>query len=1212
MKISRLLVLSTLWLCGLSAQAADLVERVAPEQPAVALYDEIALSEMTLTPAAYAEDQAFFLYNVGAGQYFCAGNDWETRASLSTSAPVVYFTATDAAKAIGENVVELKSYVPKFSEFRSAFAGGTDDFWTDNNSREDRFWTVTVVADNKIRISNAINEKDKFVGWKGAEDDTRLYLLAEAEGNAIDWQLFNVAEWTDYFVAQKVYAVSQDLKAIIETAEGYGINVSSAVAVYNNQGATVEQIEAAIAAVGEAIAEWAKNQASVSNPVVMTSSLVNPGFDDGTATGWSGTAPNMTGDGNHSAALVAEHYNKTFDTYQVLKDMPKGVYRFNAKTFFRGTYDDLLTGANKVAYVYAANGDTLRTYFNNAYKPLNTNSLVQAYGATTYFGTPNVEGSTTATDGTVYYIPNNPSTFRLYYEEEGKNWYDTNLFFDVADGNITLGVKKDQNVEGSTTDWAVFDSFGLTYYGGAAEAYQYWVDEMKKEIADFSMLEGGDVTYTEQYLTDFEATAAAATATNREEAIAAVKAIEEAAAPLTKNIDLWKQYKALVDRAMGIISNENLDQDRIDREYAVEEWAEFDAEDAINEKALTNEELQAEIEKWTAILDEVQTWFKAVDGGRIDQTTLLTNPDFTGNANGWTRTAASGGNVAWGSNCYEAWNNSSFDVYQVVKNAPEGVYEIEVQGFYRYLRGDNAWNAYVAQTESYVKPNGAPVYVYMNAKQTPFKNVFDEPVTESGFYSTQITTINGAGSEGENYYFPDGMISSNEAFTAGMYKQSAYGIIRAGQDMRIGVKGVSNQGGDSWVIWDNFKLYNVGKNAEALKNVLPDEVASAKELLNENMGKTIYENLKAAIATAEVALAGNDGEALFDALSKLFDAEENVNASIALFNELYNANEGLMDCIGQNAGTATATVQAAAGNLYEEISSKIAGHEIEDADVYNYLTEIKAMKTKLRLPVGYADASDLNPVEVPVIENASYDEGLESWDGTLAAYNSTAANAEIFNVNYDYYQDIYGLPAGTYQLTVQGFYRAGGAAEDYTSFVANPDSLNYAYYYGMILNGTDSVYSSKTLARLASGAEFFDADAPSDGYVWASQTDKMTVANTMVTAGDEFMNGKYINEPLTVKVGDDGYLRIGLKKSVNLANNWTIFDNWTLTYFGTASELVIDGDASQGIENVQLGEPVRTEFFTLDGRKANGLTKGIVVMKQTMGNGAVIVRKIRK
>lgn len=1194
MRFSKLLVLSALCLSGISAQAA--IVGGVRQKPEPASF------------VSYQLNDTVYLYNTGAKMFFLGANDWSTRASVGDKGYKVVFQESASAP---EGTVELTDFVETQNAMKSTFSTADGEaIWVDNSSETYRFWSVTAVGD-AYRIANPVRE-GSFLGWNGSAADTRLYLLTpETEGAAIDWKMVAPAVYESWLEQLPVFNKAQELKAVLDEAKEKGIDVSAQEAVYLNESATIEELEAAIAAVKEAIANQAEGQASVSSPVDMTGSLTNPAFDDGTSTGWSGTAPGMSGDGNHAAAHVAEHYNKTFDTYQALTNMPKGVYKMNAKTFFRGTYDDLVNGTNKVAYLYAATADTLRTYFNNAYSPLNTESLVGKYGSTTYFDTPNVEGNTTVGDVT-YYIPNNPSTFRLYYEEEDKDWYDTNLFFTVSDGNATLGVKKEQNI--TTTDWAVFDQFNLTYYGNAAEAYQYWVDEYIKTCQDYSEL-SEDVIVTEAYVDAYNETLQGVKASNREEALAAIAAVEAAVNDITLNISLWNQYKALIDWAMQIKFNEDLDQDRIELTYGVGDWAELDSEDVLKDHSLTNEELQAEVDKWTAILNEVKNWYKAVEGERVDMTNLLTNPDFTGGANGWTREAVSGGNVAWGSNCYEAWNNASFDVYQVVKDAPEGVYEIEVQGFYRYLRGDNAWNAYQTGTEQYVKKGGAPVFVYMNAKQTPFQNVFDEPVTESYVNTDQFSV---AIDESLTYYFPNNMANSNEAFTAGMYKQSAYGIIRKGQDMRIGVKGQSNQGGDSWVIWDNFKLYNVGNNATVLKTLLPDEVANAKALLSENMGKTIYENLVAAINAAEAALTSDDGDVLFDALSNLFDAEGNVNASIALFNELNAANENLMDDIGKFDATASATAKGAAGALYEEISAAIAGHQIEDADVADYLIKIKTARTQLRMPADYADASDLSPKEFsPVIVNNAYDENNSGWDGTATAYNATAGNVEIFGANFDYYQDIYGLPAGTYQLSVQGFYRAGGFANDYTSYMANPDSLNYAFYYGMVLNEGDSIYSSKTLKRLAADAL---AANPGDGFVEVGSG--KYVPNSMVAAGDAFLTNVnpddnktplcYTNEPVTFKVGADGYARVGLKKDVNLTDNWCIWDNWTLTYFGPNSELVVDGDASQGIENVQLGEPVRTEFFTLDGRKTTGLMKGIVIMKQTMGNGAVIIKKIRK
>lgn len=1180
MRFSKLLVLSALCLSGISAQAA--IVGGVRQKPEPASF------------VSYQLNDTVYLYNTGAKMFFLGANDWGTRASVGDKGYKVVFQESASAP---EGTVELTDFVETQNAMKSTFATADGEaIWVDNSSETYRFWSVTAVGD-AYRIANPVRE-GSFLGWNGSAADTRLYLLTpETEGAAIDWKMVAPAVYESWLEQLPAYNKAQELKAVLDEAKEKGIDVSAQEAVYLNESATVEELEAAIAAAKEAITRFAESQASVSNPQNMTSLIVNPSYDNNNSTGWSGTAPAF------QTWTDAEHFNKTYDTYQAVSDMPNGVYLVDLQGFYRaGSTADEYVNRNdpskRHSKLYAVMGtDTLTTGLTSNYN---------------YEGDPlGHSGETTYTDadGIVYYVPNNMESAEEYFKA---GHYHNKLYFGIDDNKATLGLRKTEQIG---NDWTIWDNWTLTYYGNSAEAFAFWVNEAKKNQPDYSNL-GEDVVYTEQYLTDYNEILASATASTKAEAIAAMKAIDAASAAITLNISLWNQYKALIDWAMQIKFNEDLDQDRIELTYGVGDWAELDSEDVLKDHSLTNEELQAEVDKWTAILTEVKNWYKAVEGERVDMTNLLTNPNFTGGANGWTRVAANGGNVAWGSDCYEGWNNSSFDVYQVVENAPEGVYEIEVQGFYRYLRGDNAWNAYQTETESYVKEGGAPVFVYMNAKQTPFKNVFDEKQLVGEVYTANgddtYTDPNG------DYWYPNMMNTTHEAFEAGMYKQSAYGIIREGQDMRIGVKGQSNQGGDSWAIWDNFKLYNVGKNATALKNVLPDEVANAKALLSENMGKTIYENLVAAINAAEAALTSDDGDVLFDALSNLFDAEENVNASITLFNELNAANENLMDDIGKFDATASATAKGAAGALYEEILSAIAGHQIEDADVADYLIKIKTARTQLRMPADYADASDLSPKEFsPVIVNNAYDENNSGWDGTGSAYNATAGNVEIFGANFDYYQDIYGLPAGTYQLSVQGFYRAGGYANDYTSYMANPDSLNYAFYYGMVLNEGDSIYSSKTLKRLAADAL---AANPGDGFVEVGSG--KYVPNTMVAAGDAFLINVvegdnstpllYTNEPVTFKVGADGYARVGLKKDVNLTDNWCIWDNWTLVYFGPNSELVVDGDASQGIENVQLGEPVRTEFFTLDGRKTTGLMKGIVIMKQTMGNGAVIIKKIRK
>ena len=221
MRISKLFVLSALGLFGLNANAADLVERTAPEKPAeAAALDAASFESLDKTPAPLAVDQAYVMYNVAAQKCYLAGNNYNTRASIGPwastegddkneyAAAVMYFTQTGEAKAKGDDVYELKSWVPKFSEFRSSFGGntGVGDIWTDNNGRDDRFWKFADQGNNTYRISNQKNSTTFFLGWNGSDSDWTLYLLdPAAEGVGIDWQFFTVADWNNYLIAKAAY-----------------------------------------------------------------------------------------------------------------------------------------------------------------------------------------------------------------------------------------------------------------------------------------------------------------------------------------------------------------------------------------------------------------------------------------------------------------------------------------------------------------------------------------------------------------------------------------------------------------------------------------------------------------------------------------------------------------------------------------------------------------------------------------------------------------------------------------------------------------------------------------------------------------------------------------------------------------------------------------------------------------------------------------------
>lgn len=1232
MKVSRLLVLSALWLVGLGANAADLIERTAP-----------TVADVPTTAVAFEADHHYLMYNTGAGMFFSQGGEYGTRAvgnPNQVSATRVYFTKYVKA---GEEWDGKTYYMMTWSSIRSTtfgwhYAFGRADkthmFVDGSTSSANPYWEVEQKEGTtyylKLAAVNTNYDGTTFVGRDEAvpQDESNLDgnydnensfplspALAGGEGQSIEWVFYDARIF-------ETYDKAMELKTLIEAAEAEGIDVNAAVAVYNNLNATYDQVVKAIADLNQARANnIAKGTAT--NPTDASALIANPTFENASYAGWSGTAPNMTGSGSHGPANVAEHYNKTFNTYQKLQNMPAGVYCLSARTFFRGTLADMLAGTNKGYYPYtyaAADADTLTTLFCNAYAPLNTESLVDKYGAETSFGTTMSE-ATSAANGVTYYAPNDPSGFRVYCEEkdaEGNNkkYYETLLFFEAQGGEATIGVKKD-SLQGGT-DWSVFDTFGLKYYGNSAESYDVWV---KNSAVKVVVLDG--TIYTQSYMDAYNR-ACAATATNKAEALAAIAAIEAAAADLEKNIQLWKEFEAAVAEANVVINDATLRQScRDDIDY----WL-YDNEEMNkvgNRDKYTNEQIEAAIAELRALILTAQ---KNPVSER-DMTNLLANPDFQQGETGWIG-FRQGHRVKFGdapmpvtggtatNTCAEAFSTDKFDLYQVVDNAPVGVYEIEVQGFCRNGR-DNAWNNYVNQT-TYSQPGKFPVYVYLNAKQTPFVNVFSE--TKADGYTSGYVTY-------EDNQYPNDMASAAEAFSAGMYKQKAYGLVaKDGDPIRIGVKGTSaGLAGedDNWVIFDNFKLTFKGFQADVIKPVLDDEITKAEEKAQENMGKEAYDALNGAITAAKAATAGENGEAMFESLSDLFDAEAAADASILVFAPLSEALEKLQAEIeiymDQNP-----TAAAAAGDLYGNIQGRLTNHDIADSEIEGLIDDINAAITAMKMPA-YDGASDDNPIDMTkVLVNTTFDEGVSGWNGTTAGYNAEkGALGEFYNTNFDFYQTVSGLPEGTYQLAVQGFYRAGYADYDYQK----RDSLEFshAFLYAQSI-GEETVTSSKQLMRLneiLNMPEYVNAsipvasldELPADYQI--AYTDTIAegqyiihvVPDMINTANDAFAEGMFADNVVTVKLAEGAKLRVGLKKETLIGNDWTIFDNFTLTYFGKNSAKVADGDIS-GVQDINLNDNVKFEYFTIDGRKATAVQKGIVIQKMTLSNGAVVVRKVRR
>ena len=192
-----------------------------------------------------------------------------------------------------------------------------------------------------------------------------------------------------------------------------------------------QALPAAYAALQASLAEYAEG---ISGGADLTFLLQNPEFTtDGS--GWTGTSFTAASSG------VAEFYDKTFDTYQVLKNMPAGTYRFQCQGFYRD-------GDYAVAYPAHNDGsEQLRAvlYVNDRSCPFM--SLFDDSAPYTY---------------TPYTYPDNVWTANSAFNTDGE--YTDNFVEYTLDeaGDLQVGMRKDTY---KTHDWTCFDNFRLYYYG---------------------------------------------------------------------------------------------------------------------------------------------------------------------------------------------------------------------------------------------------------------------------------------------------------------------------------------------------------------------------------------------------------------------------------------------------------------------------------------------------------------------------------------------------------------------------------------------------------------------------------------------------------------------------------------------------------------------------------------------------------------------------
>lgn len=406
-------------------------------------------------------------------------------------------------------------------------------------------------------------------------------------------------------------------------------------------------------------------EASESNGVDASFFIKNPNFDRGARSYWEGSFGAGGNDGSNAATynFCAESWNTNFDVHQTITDLPAGKYVLSCQGFYRagGTGDAVANKDQQNAFIYA----------NGATAPVM--SILDDAG---HVGSVNIDGYGV--------IPN--------WMNEAATAFNEGLYSDnqveavVKDGTLTIGIKKDVTIN---SDWCIFDSFRLTYYG--------LTRDLVVEILQSNITEADGLIKSLPLISTLckplEAVITEANAAIVDPACStdSLNALND---KLVAEKDILSPYLTPYNDIVTLINS--CETTLANSEASAEVRSEFENAIAKAKTQLAEATSAQEIEALHEPLMEANNNYMAeaipTDGGYFDVTFKLSNPTCTENY-GWSKhhqNASASYNVnnsSLNSNEYsgvgiEVWQSSheAFDgedlIWQTLADLPQGVYEI--------------------------------------------------------------------------------------------------------------------------------------------------------------------------------------------------------------------------------------------------------------------------------------------------------------------------------------------------------------------------------------------------------------------------------------------------------------------------------------------------------------------------------------------------------
>lgn len=1155
-----------------------------------------------------------YVYNVKAKLWLNQGNDWGTQANLLEKGGLKLAFVPNKTNGVPNGTVSIYGYstgqwTSDWSWKRLYYNGKDDnggtvyvDYGSGSinkcnwevylNSEKKTFelqadtiefkseTTCTRVGMNSKDLNEVTHPQSKFENGQ----TVRPLLDMSSENKAdygVEWMAVS-QEGYDCYIYRR-----DEMMDIINKAIEAGINVGNAVTVYNDENSTLAQLKEAAQYVKDMTRNKAMEGASSSNVIDITKYI--PNADCNSATGWDIVCPDADNDGNVGSGGHGFTWRHGGGSYIVDEDAHECTSFIERWVHKNSKYDSTNkeeTDTNNGHLSNSSVSQTLKNLPKGGY-------MITAYVNACQQGKQEADASYRV-DGVYLYAKaggnektvkvataaGKPEKVTLSVIVEG----DTDL------SEMTFGMK----TENTTANWVFLDDITVQYFGSdalvmAVEAAKDEANKAADKVGGYSCKEDyqNAVFALQRQIENLDATA-----TTQDEVDHLLDQLRSAVADADENVALYEKLTSLGDELTLLTTNADGKYENTDLQAAYDNCGTGETYDELcGSYSLNNADLKAYIEKLQTLM--VSTRKSAVKEGADCTEDLLTNPTFE-SATGWNNTGVAINTTYQNAESYQG----TFNLYQDITNIPDGVYEITVQAMHRVDNNDNASKLYPHDV------NEITAYLYGNDITAKFASPYSYGMAE------QKVTSGNADYAFNGKYIPNSM----EGFSYACEDESAYltkvyALVTDGT-LRVGVKEEARPAGHSgdWAIWDNFRITYKGKGSDALQSCITPLIEQANALLEGKMYEGAKSSLKKAVAAVQ-------SEATMDNIKALSLEIKTAQTAVEAYKPLATAIENVKARYESNETTATTSAEAKA--IYKASLKKAedaySNGTVAEENIETAIKELNKGYTQYFIYDVVAAAENGASVDISKVIN-NYDFATMDKTGWTIKVTQNAAGfqkdnnikaVEFYdNKGFDLYQELVGMPAGTYKLSARAYYRLKGSGDI-------DDAINAFVYYANSKEADAEPVAKSDVKSIYTGA----ITADDLGKLNLTSTEGMSpyngsyyVPNNMTT-GQRFLTSdeigpKYDSKEITFNYDGTSPFYIGVANTnKKVGNDWTFVKSFKLSYV----------KGTTGIENIngeKAGDVVSTKIYDINGVQYNSLKPGVNIVKSVMSDGSVKVRKV--